>query len=81
MPAPEFLRRWPPDIVPTPRDYVLGQRPQNFELLSRLIHDGRRSENDHRTVVHRVIKDGAGEYQSIEQRDRDADRNAFIEIA
>src|SRR5260370_11292556 len=32
-------------------------------------------------MVHGVIENGAGEDQSIEQRDRDADGDALIEVA
>src|SRR5205807_10170697 len=63
------------------REDVLAQRAQGSEFFRWIVDYGCRAENYNRAVVHRVIEDGAGQDQSIEQRDRDADRDALIEVA
>src|SRR5260370_37839718 len=60
---------------------VLGQGVQRGEFFRWIIDYGCGAQNYHRAVVHRVIEDGAGEDQSIEQGDRDADGDALIEVA
>ena len=60
---------------------MLAQRAQGREFFRRIVNQCCRAENHHRAVVHRVIEDGAGEHQSIDQRDRDADRDHLIEMA
>src|ERR1700674_2222154 len=60
---------------------VLAERAKGSEFFRRIINYGCRAENYHRAVVHRVIEDGAGQDQSVEQGDRDADGDALIEVA
>src|SRR4029077_15561194 len=49
-------------------------------LFRRIINYACCAQNYYRAVVHRVIEYGAGEDQSIEQRDCDADGDALIEM-
>ncbi len=60
---------------------MLAQGEKRGQLLFGIVDERCGSENDHRTVVHRVIEDGAGQHQSIEQRNRDADRDSVIQVA
>src|SRR6266446_1388222 len=63
------------------REDVLAQRAQGSEFFRWIIDYCCGAENYHRAVVHRVIEDGAGQDQSIQQGDRDANGDALIEIA
>ncbi len=68
-------------VVPAVGNNVLAQRAQCRKFFCGIVHQRCHTENNHRPIIHRVIEDGAGEHQSIEQRDRDANRNSAIEVA
>src|SRR5258708_22575459 len=59
---------------------VFTQCTQSSEFLSRIVNQRCRPQNYYRTVVYRVIKYRAREYQSIKQCYCDTNRDALIEI-
>src|SRR5580700_3016147 len=59
---------------------VSAQRPGRM-CSERRRRASRFSQDHHRAVIHGLIEDRAGEYESIKQRHGEADGNAFLHVA
>src|SRR5262249_24328348 len=67
----QFLVRRRTYFIPTIRHDVVGEALQRFHFFLRIVYEARLSEHDHRSMVHRMMKTGACEDESIEQRHGD----------
>src|SRR5271170_2360117 len=72
----EFLVCRPADVVPTTRYDLFGYGAERGGLLFWRLYEGRRSEQDDRPIVHRMVECGAGKHKAVEQSDRDTDFDA-----
>src|SRR5271156_2465828 len=72
----EFLLGGPADVVPPPRHDLFGDRAERSGFFFRRLYEGRRSKQDDRSIIHRMVEGGAGEHKPIEQSDCDTDLDA-----
>src|SRR5205823_14586971 len=70
-----------PRLVPASGDDVLDDAMHRVQLLVACPYLAGAAEDDHGPVVHRMVVDGAGEHEPVEQRDRDAYVDALSEVA
>src|SRR5207302_5324672 len=60
---------------------VFREGVQGLNFLLRIIYQLSHPQDHYRAVIHRVIEHGARQYEPVEQRHRNADRDTVLQLA